>query len=233
MTEAVYFASLFGLLYFSARFAETRGWGALTGAGIAACAGTLTRYEAWFLLPFVAAYLLITGGERRWWAAGWFCAIAGAGPALWLWHNWWYFEDALYFYRGPWSALAIQGKLPYPGKGDWQLATRYFFEAGKWIAGWPAFAVGAAGLIAAAFGKVFWPLMLLALPPIFYIWSIHSKGLPVFVPNLQPHGWYNTRYAMAFLPLIAPGCGGAGAFWKDPGDCGRGGGVRAAATASD
>ncbi len=216
MTEAAYFASLFGLVYFSARFAETQGWGALISAGVTACAGTLTRYEAWFLLPFVAVYLLIVGGKRRWWAVGWFCAIAGAGPAMWFWHNWWYFEDALYFYRGPWSAMAIQGKLPYPGKDDWRQATRYFFEAGKWIAGWPAFAVGLAGLIAAAFRKVFWPLLLLALPPIFYIWSIHSKGLPVFIPNLEPHGWYNTRYAMAFLPLIALGVGALARFGKIP-----------------
>jgi hypothetical protein len=216
MTEAVFFASLFALLYFTVRFAETRGWGALAGAGIAACAGTLTRYEAWFLLPFAAVYILLTGGSRRWWAAASFCIIAGAGPLLWFWHNWWFFDDALYFYRGPWSALAIQGNLPYPGKGDWQVAARYFLEAGKWLAGWPAFAVGAAGIAVAAAQRVFWPLILPALLPLFYIWSIHSKGVPVFVPDLEPHGWYNTRYAMAFLPLIAVGAGALARFGRIP-----------------
>ncbi len=43
-----------------------------------------------------------------------FCLIAGAGPALWLAHNRWYFGDPLYFYRGPWSALAIQGSGTIP-----------------------------------------------------------------------------------------------------------------------
>jgi 4-amino-4-deoxy-L-arabinose transferase-like glycosyltransferase len=216
MTEAVFFAALFGVVYFTTRFAETQGWGVLAGAGVAACAGTLTRYEMWFLLPFIAFYLLLTGGSRRWWATAWFSAIAGAGPMLWLWHNWWYFNDALYFYRGPWSALAIQGNLPYPGRGNWQVAARYFLEAGRWIAGWPALVAGAAGMIAAAFSRVFWPLVLLALPPAFYIWSIHSKGLPVFVPNFEPHGWYNTRYAMAFLPLVAVGAGALARFGKFP-----------------
>lgn len=216
MTEAAFFASLFGVLYFSTRFADTEGWGALIGLGIAAYAGTLTRYEMWFLLPFIAVYVALIGGARRWWAAGSFCILAGAGPMLWLWHNWWYFDDALYFYRGPWSALAIQGNLPYPGKDDWRLAAQYFLEAGKWIAGWPALIVGAAGLIAAAVRRAFWPLLLLALPPVFYIWSIHSKGLPVFVPNLEPHGWYNTRYAMAFLPLIALGAAALARFGRIP-----------------
>ena len=214
MTEAVFFAALFALLYFTVRFAGTHGWGALIGAATAACAGTLTRYEAWFLLPFVLAYILLAGGERRWWAAVCFSAIASAGPLLWLWHNWWYFADALYFYRGPWSALAIQGKLPYPGKGDWSMAAHYFLEAGKWIAGWPAFAVGAAGIAVAAWQRAFWPLLLLALSPAFYIWGIHSSGTPVFVPNLAPHGWYNTRYAMAFLPLIALGAAALARFGK-------------------
>lgn len=203
MTEAVFFASLFALLYFTVRFADTRGWGALIGAGLAACAGTLTRYEAWFLLPFVALYIFIAGGPKRWRAFLVFCLICSAGPLLWFWHNWWYFQDPLYFYRGPWSALAIQGSAPYPGKNDWGIASKYFLEAGKWIAGWPALALGTAGLIAAAARRVIWPILMFALLPVFYIWSIHSKGIPIFVPNLEPHGWYNTRYAMVFLPLIA------------------------------
>ena len=79
MTEPVFFASLFGLLYFTVRFRETGGWGSLAGAAICALAGTLTRYEAWFMLPFVAAvHLAGARGARRdcsrrhcsaWWRA--------------------------------------------------------------------------------------------------------------------------------------------------------------------
>jgi hypothetical protein len=47
-----------------------------------------------------------------------------------------------------------------------------------------------------------WPLALLALPPAFYVWSIHSSGTPLYVPVLWPFSFYNTRYAVAALPLL-------------------------------
>jgi hypothetical protein len=205
MTEPVFFASLFGLLYFTVRFRETQSWGALIGGGIAAFAGALTRYEAWFLLPFAATYVLIRGRGRRWTGFALFCVIAGAAPALWLAHNRWYFGDPLYFYRGPYSALAIQGKANYPGRGDWRASAQYFFAAGKLVVRWPALLIGGGGMLIAFFRRAFWPLTFLALSPIFYVWSIHSSGTPIFVPTLWPHTWYNIRYALAFLPLAALG----------------------------
>ena len=85
MTEPVFFAALFGLLYFTVRFRQTQGWGALAGAAIAAFAGALTRYEGWFLLPFAAIYILICADGKRRSGDGppcWFFAsIAGAAPS--------------------------------------------------------------------------------------------------------------------------------------------------------
>lgn len=205
MTEPIFFAALLGLLYFTVRFRETQGWGALTGAGLAAFAGALTRYEAWFLLPFAAVYILLSGRGKRWPAAVVFCAFAAAAPLLWLAHNRWYFGDPLYFFRGPYSALAIQGNSDYPGHGNWRVAAKYFLAAGQLVAGWPAFLVGGVGLLAAALRSAWWPLMFLALSPIFYVWSVHSSGTPIFVPTLWPNSWYNVRYAMALLPLIGLG----------------------------
>src|SRR5665213_3435756 len=77
MTEPAFFASLFGLLYFTVRFRETQGWGSLLGAALAALAGPLTRYEAWFLLPFAAMYLWINAKKKRWVAATVFCIVSG------------------------------------------------------------------------------------------------------------------------------------------------------------
>ncbi|MDP9053600.1 MAG: glycosyltransferase family 39 protein, partial [Acidobacteriota bacterium] len=209
MTEPAFFAALFALLYFTVRFAETGSWPSLAGAALAGLAGSLTRYEAWFLLPFAGLYILISGDAKRWAAILAFCLIAGTGPALWLAHNRWYFGDPLYFYRGPWSALAIQGKSNYPGKGDWRMAWQYFFAAGKLLAGRPALILGGIGTVAAAFvRRALWPIFVLALLPAFYVWSIHSSGTPIFVPTLWPHTFYNARYAMAFLPMIALGVGG-------------------------
>jgi hypothetical protein len=205
MTEPVFLASLLGLLYFTVRFRDTAGWGALTGAAICALAGTLTRYEAWFLLPFTAAFIWSCAQRKRWVKTALFCIVAGAGPLLWLAHNRYYFGDPLYFYRGPYSALVIQGKSAYPGRGDWRAAAHYFFAAGRLVVGWPALLIGGAGLVLAAARRTIWPLVLLALPPAFYLWSIHSAATPIFVPTLYPFSWYNTRYGLALLPLAAFG----------------------------
>jgi len=218
MSEPYFYAAFFAVLYFTVRFGDTKGWGALTGAAIAVCAASLTRYEGWFLIPFVAVYILIRGKGVIGRIAGTilFCVIAAIGPAIRLAHNRFYFGDALYFFRGPWSAAAIQGNADYPGRGNWQVAVRYFFEAGKLVAGLPGLVLGAAGAVAALAHRAFWPVFLLALPPLFYIWNMHSAASPIFVPTLWPHTFYNSRYGMALLPLTALGIAAVARFGKIP-----------------
>jgi hypothetical protein len=203
MTEAAFAAALAGLLYFSVRFRDTQGWGAVLGAALAACAGTLTRYEGWFLLPFAAAYFFFAAKRSRFGVAVLFCAIAGSGPLYWLFHNWWLTGDALDFFRGPYSAKAIQAGRPYPGQGDWAVAWLYYGAAVRLCAGPVLAVVAIAGVAALLFKRAFWPLILLALPVVFYVWSLHSSGTPIYVPELWPHSWYNTRYGLAALPLMA------------------------------
>jgi hypothetical protein len=209
MTEPAAYACLTALLYFTVRFRETQGWGAALGAAMAACLGTMARYEGWFLLPFLAAYFFFTATRRRWSITILFCTIAGLGPLFWLFHHWWLTGDPLDFYRGPYSALAIQGGKPYPGKGDWQTAFLYVRSAVQRCAG-PGLAILAIGGALAAFVKrAFWPLTLLALPPLFYVWSMHSSGNPIFMPGMPyPYSFYNTRYGLSALCLLAF-CGGA------------------------
>jgi hypothetical protein len=60
-----------------------------------------------------------------------------------------------------------------------------------------------AGAAAALARRAFWPLALLALPGVFYVLSIYSSATPIFVPALWPHSYYNTRYGLAALPLLA------------------------------
>ena len=115
MTEALFFVALMAALYFTVRFRETQALGAAAGAGVAACAATLTRYEGWFLIPFVALYFLLApardGSPRR-------CCSARSlplGPLYWLAHNW-YSPATL------WTSIAAPtrrapfkgGRLPRP-----------------------------------------------------------------------------------------------------------------------
>src|SRR6185312_2546617 len=65
MSEPFFYASLFALLHFTVRFAETNGWLVLTAAGAAGCAATLSRYEGWFLLPFAAGFVFVASRNKQ------------------------------------------------------------------------------------------------------------------------------------------------------------------------
>ncbi len=202
MSEPVFAAVLCGLLFFTTRFRRTQAWGDVVGAGICALAGTWTRYEGWFLLPFCAAYFLVAG-RRRWASAALFCAIAGVGPAAWLFYNAWLTGNPLDFYNGAGSAKAIQGSAPYAGFHNWRLAQLYYRTCVRLVLGPALFWIGVAGMLAALMRRAWWPVLLLGLPCGFYVWSVHSSYVPIHMPELWPHSWYNTRYALAALPLAA------------------------------
>ena len=207
MTEGMFFGCFAALLYFTVRFRETQAWWAVAGAGIALCLGTLTRYDGWFLIPFVGLYFLWAARAHRFRVALVFCLLASLGPLYWMVHNWAMSGDPLDFYRGPYSALAIQGSASYPGKGYWPRAFQFFgFDA--WFCVGPCLAVlGTIGIVAVAAKRAFWPLILLLLPPAFYLFSMHSGGTPIFVPVLYSGAYYNVRYGLSILPLLAVAVG--------------------------
>lgn len=206
MTEPLFMAALLATLYFTSRFRDTQGWGAVCGAGLAALCGTLARYEGWFLIPFVALFVLVAAKRHGVAKAALFAAIACMGPLYWLGHNWWCCSNVLDFYNGPYSPKAIQGAAHYPGVGNWAKAWLYFRSAVRWCAGAPLVWLGAAGLVVCAtVRKARWPAWLLLLPGCFYVWSIHSSGTPIFVPDLWPNSYYNSRYGLALFPALAFG----------------------------
>ncbi len=204
MSESVFFACLMALLYFTVRFRETQGFGAVAGAGIAACAATLSRYDGWFLIPFGALYFLLAA-QRRVKCTLLFGVLASLGPLYWIGHNWYLTGYPLWFYNGPYSALAIQGNRPYAGKDNWTLAWLYVRSAAELGVGPGLWIVGTLGIAAALWKRALWPVALLLLTPAFYIWSMHSAGMPIHVPILWPHSYYNTRYGMCALPLLVLG----------------------------
>jgi hypothetical protein len=211
MTEPVFFLGLLGLFYSMICFRQEQSWLAVFGAGIASLAASLTRYEGWFIVPFAAAFFFFAAKPplHRLKACATFILIAALGPAYWLAHNAWYFGDALAFYRGPYSAKAIQGTAPYPGYQDWAQAWIYYRTAVYMCVGSMPIVAAVFGLIVAMVKRVWWPVAFFLLPPLFYIWSLHSSGNPIHVPQLPPYSFYNTRYGLAALPVIAL-CAGAG-----------------------
>jgi len=208
MTEAVFFAALMALLYFSVRFRETQGWGAVAGAGLAACAGTLVRYEGWFLIPSPPCTS---------------CARHGGGASAWrwssaLWARWarstgWRttggWPPIRWVLSGTVFGVGHQGNQPYPGR---RLAEGLaLLRTAAQLCSGPGLALmamaGAAGSLAK---RVFWPLALLALPGV----STSGAYTPP-PPHLRAHAlansYYNARYGLAALPLLVV----ASADWSD------------------
>ncbi|MBC7924518.1 MAG: glycosyltransferase family 39 protein [Bryobacteraceae bacterium] len=212
MGEAAFLASVSGLLYFTVVFAQTGSLLAVAAAGVCSAAASLTRYEGWFLIPFVGLFFLITAGPGRWTAAAIFAAIAGAAPLYWLAHNYYFHSNALVFYNGPWSAQAIYqrghppGSQPFPTHENWGKALQYYRTTVQWCSGTVLLWLAAAGIPFALWKRAIWPLSFLALIPAFYILSLHnagSSGTEIFLPNLWPNNYYNTRYGIGTLPLLA------------------------------
>jgi len=179
---------------------------ALAATSVALNAAALTRYEGWFLIPFVTLYVWIVGRNKT--HAFAFAASAMFAPCAWLAHNQFYYHNALEFYNGPYSAQAIfqrqlsQG-MPQPGTESWTMAATYYWAAVRHIVGDPLLAFGAVGLLAALWRRAWWAIAFMALPAGFYVWSMHSAGEPIFVPELSPFTLYNTRFGLVVLPLAA------------------------------
>lgn len=203
MNEPLLYGSLAAVLFATVRLRQSPSLPWAVAAGVSLCAGTLVRYEAWFLVPFVCLYVLIRGGARRWTLALVAAALASLGPAAWLAHNRWYYGNALEFFNGPYAPRAIQAGLEYPGKGNWGQAWLYYRSAAALCLGQPLIWAAAAGAVVLLLRRTIWPLVLLLAPVAFYVWSVHSSETPVRVPNLWPNDYYNTRYGLVAILAAA------------------------------
>ena len=207
MTEVVFLAGLAVLLLALVQFEANnrRRWFAV--GVFASWWMSLTRYDGWFLIPFAGVWFGWSAREKRWQTLIVFASLAALAPLYWVAHNWWETSNALDFFNGPYSAMAIQGDRPYPGYHDWTLAAHYYAKAGQLCTGWTLLALGVAGLICCFTNRTYRPVLFLLLTPIFYIWSIHSSKNPIFLPQLPPHGYYNSRYGIAVVAFAAFACG--------------------------
>jgi hypothetical protein len=64
-----------------------------------------------------------------------------------------------------------------------------------------AMAIG--GLVLAIRRRIELASLLLWMPLPFYVYSIAYGSVPIFIPQLRPHSYYNSRYGMEMLPVLA------------------------------
>lgn len=209
MTEPIFLAGFMALLYCTILFRDTQSLWAVAGAGIASIAASLSRYEGWVLIPFVTLYFLAAARRRKLATAVVFGAIASLAPVYWLAHNWWMYWNPLEFFNGPYSAKGIYQRalaqhIPVsPGDHDWKKSWLFFRTTARICTGWGAVLVGAVGLVGVIWKRAFWPLFLAAMPPVFYVWRMYAGESPIFVPGLWFSSYYNTRYGLSILPVLA------------------------------
>ncbi|MGH9352516.1 MAG: ArnT family glycosyltransferase, partial [Terriglobia bacterium] len=204
---AVFWAVL--VVYGLFRFQRSGRTGTCVWTAIAAFGGTLTRYDGWFLLPFAALFVFFCrprDWKDRWGQTLVFCLIAGTGPLLWLLHNAYRFHNAFQFYNGPYSAKAIYAHqlattgYRYPTDGSLWLSAHYYFEAVRLVFGPWTLMLALVGLVVWLVdqrmrGRRFAALLLWA-PFLFYAQSMAHGSIPIYLPTLPPHTYYNLRYGI-------------------------------------
>ena len=192
-------------------------------------AAVMTRYDGWILGAVV--WCVVTWSifrrpvlrARMMPVFGVFTLMTVAGPLCWFWYNQHYSHDWLDFMRGPYSAKEIDrktspaGSKHYFGWHDpaWSLmlyARTAQVDAAWWETGWLVAAAALAGLWLAVKRGVNKVAAVLWLPLPFYVYSISYGSVPIFIPQLYPHSFYNSRYGMEMLPALAL-FGGVAAEW--------------------
>ncbi len=204
------------LTYALFRYGYSGSWKSLAGAATAAFMGTLTRYEGWNILPFAAVIVFLIypyPWRRRLLRTSFFAAIAGTGPLLWMIHNAYRYNNPLEFYNGRNSAKDIYAHqlattaFRYPTDGSLVIAGRYYLEDLKLVIGVWALELAVLGLVAWC---VSWRdsrrslvAVLLIVPLPFYIEAMAYAAIPLYVPTLFPHTYYNLRYGVEMVAAIA------------------------------
>ncbi len=202
----------------------------LVGVGLLIFAATMTRYDGWVLgaaVWCVVAWVLLKTpakaeeSRRAARARGSvgplfavFTVLAVAGPLLWFGYNHVFGHDWLDFMRGPYSAKEIDRKTSPPGAHKywgwhnpaWSLmlyARTAQVDAAWWETGWVVAAGALWGTWKALKLRLSRVWLLLWVPLPFYVYSISYGSVPIFIPQLYPHSFYNSRYGMEMLPVLA------------------------------
>jgi len=216
LTEPLALMWLVLVAYALFRYSQSGSWKSLVGAAVAALMGTLTRYEGWNILPFAVLlvfFLYPYPWRQRLLRAVFFAGVAITGPLLWLIHNAHRFNNPLEFYNGRGSAREIYlhqvatTAFAYPTDGSVLLSMRYYLEDLKLVIGVWALELAVLGLVAWCAGlhesrrRAVAGLFIIPLP--FYIQAMAHAAIPLYVPTLFPHAYYNLRYGAEMIAAVA------------------------------
>jgi hypothetical protein len=215
MTELLFIAALLMAAYSLQRWLNDQTAKLLVLAALAMTLTTLARYEAW---PVAALSVpLVAFSKFGGWAAkikscALYSTLVAAGPVYWLWHNWAIYGNAFEFLTGPNSARGIylQNRanlgwsaifVGHAALGVLTIATAVAVCAGPFV-----LLLGGVGFIKSLLTRrvaLFkqWPVLLLAVPFVFHIFSLYRGEIQVF--PLSAFGLHNVRYGLPHLLAVA------------------------------
>jgi hypothetical protein len=197
-------------------------------AGLLVVGQVFTRYDGWIVGAVVwccFAWAVWTRDvamrlKMRPWLIV-FTALCLAGPLLWLWYNAHFEGDWLDFLRGPYSAAQIERRTAPPGqhyRGWHNLGWSLLFYTRTAQVDAAAWETGFGLMLAALYGTwLLWKrraaeatrgradllALLLWVPLPFYVYSVAYGSVPIFIPQLWPHSFYNARYGINLLPALS------------------------------
>jgi hypothetical protein len=191
----------------------------LAKASIAIAAGTLIRYDAWFLAIAAAMLVLYTTWRKqgRKVAEAWiilFAGLAFAGCAAWFLFNWLIFRDPLAFYHNAYSALAQQARFQtvsgLPTHRNLFLSVVVYAQAAIDTVGWPLAVLALIGFVSWLFyfrpRMTSLPVYLVFAPFAFNVLSLLTGASVLETPEIRFGGvstYFNERYGMMMLPAFA------------------------------
>ncbi len=222
MTEPLFLLAVAATVYTLMRWIVVRSRTALIASGLVAALSTLTRYEAWGLLPAGALLLLALeqgNWRERFRSAVLWSALASLGPIYWFWHNWATYANPLEFLTGYYSARGIFARQSE--RLGWTDFVRGRPVAALLLAAMTAAACsGLLSTLAAFIGAVralLLPLRrlplactswLLLIPFLFTVYSLVTGNIQIY--PFSAVALLNARYGVGLLPALA----GMIALWR-------------------
>jgi hypothetical protein len=232
MTEVLYLALfIWSVVHFSEFLQSVRSeaadralrdesYSSLMKCGWCVAGACLTRYDGWFLAAIMtlAATSVIARSRRGALRRGLlkFILLAVAGPVLWLGYNAVIYRNPLEFANGPYSARTIEQQKtalsqssPHPGWHNLPVSFSYFLKSaednmteGKLQKLWVGVLIAGIAVIIVV-DKKLWPFLLLAIPVVFYTFSIAYGSVPIYLPDWWPFSYYNVRFGLELVPAFA------------------------------
>ncbi len=188
----------------------------LYASGSAILLATLTRYEAWVIIPIMAlltGYVGISNKFSKIKVEAFliaFLLLAGYGVVLWLLWNQIIFGTALYFQLGEYAKPSNWVGSGDKTVGNWLVSIQTYTVATIDTVGLPIVCVSIAGLLYFLFDSRLSPktvgVLTLLFPFPFFTATLYGGQRPLHVPEVMD-SYYNVRFGLTMILPVAIFCG--------------------------